>query len=139
VGIRIGRELCEPTKLWFPARVAADTQIRVAERRGREERKDTLVIILVVVFLGTVKGGVIRAAHGILSVGRVEKVGPGVPRKHLQNDDLAPLVHVDQGVAELTKVLVNQVKPGKRERVEERGVSRLADMCSLHGVPLLQN
>lgn len=40
---------------------------------------------------------------------RVEELGPGIAGQHVDDDDLPPLLHVDQEVAQLPVVLVDQV------------------------------
>lgn len=39
----------------------------------------------------------------------VEELGPGVAGQHVDDDDLPPLLHVDQEVTQLPVVLVDQV------------------------------
>ena len=40
---------------------------------------------------------------------RVEELSPGVASEHVDDDHLAPLLHIDQQVAQLAVVLVDQV------------------------------
>lgn len=39
----------------------------------------------------------------------VEELGPGVAGQHVDDDHLAPLLHIDQEIAQLPVILVNQV------------------------------
>lgn len=39
----------------------------------------------------------------------VEELGPGVAGQHVDDDDLPPLLHIDQEVTQLPVVLVDQV------------------------------
>lgn len=40
---------------------------------------------------------------------RVEELGPGVAGQHVDDDDLPPLLHIDQEVTQLPVILVDQV------------------------------